>query len=184
MKTRHLSFFIIMIVNFTGCKQYCLDFPMPIVEMYSPYSKGKVLTFCNTQNDTLKTTITTISYYGDNSNTAYERNCKCACGSYYKFISNGDIEIKGEIGSGSFPGDSYFNHIHLVIELYLSPNENYLASITNENVENMLTTKNYAVFGDTVFLESPQSSLNITIIKGKGITEWTDGDGEVWKLME
>ena len=97
---------------------------------------------------------------------------------------NGDIDKKGEIGSGSFPGDSYFNHIHLVIELYLPPNENYLASITNENVENMLTTKNYAVFGDTVFLESPQSSLNITIIKGKGITEWTDGDGEVWKLME
>ncbi|HOF15764.1 MAG TPA: hypothetical protein PLF32_01045 [Bacteroidales bacterium] len=183
MKTRHLFFFIIIIFIFIGCKQHCLDFPTPIVEMYFPYSEGKILTFCNTQNDTLTTTITTISYYGDNSNTAYKRNCDCVCGSGYKFISNGDIEIKGNIESSSLPENSFFSFIHLDIELHLSPNENYLASIWNENVENMLTTKNYAVFGDTAFLENPQSSFNVTIIKNKGITEWMDGNGEIWKLI-
>ena len=185
MKTRHLFFFIIIIFIFIGCKQHCLDFPTPIVEMYFPYSEGKILTFCNTQNDTLTTTITTISYYGANSNTAYGRNCKCACGSFYKFISNGDIEIKGNIGAMSFPENSFFSCIRFNIELYLSSNENYLADITigNKNVENMLTTKNYAVFGDTAFLENSKSSFNVTIIKNKGITEWTDGNGEIWKLI-
>ena len=102
--------------------------------------------------------------------------CKCYCEYIYDFALNGDIQLNGSITGLANPNNSHYFTISLSIEIKYNDFGNYY--IESKDIEG----NNYDVFGDTILLYDDQKCA--TIIKGKGIKEWTDGDGEVWKLIE
>jgi hypothetical protein len=172
MKTANLFFFIIIIFVFVGCKQSCPD-DSPIDVRYFPYEEGTILSFRNTQGDTLFTTVQNVMQSKDKN---IPWGSKGLCSADYLFSSSGKVQLNGSFDALANPGDSHFHTIFLSVEILYNNFTNYY------NEKNFIEGNNYNVFEDTVLLYDDQQS--VTIIKGKGITEWTDGDGEVWKLME
>ena len=179
MKTANLFFFIIIIFLFVGCKQSCPDFPVQLIEIYIPYKDGERILFKNSQNDTLSTIIVNTNYSGDAFNTSVSRNCKCDCEATYEFVAKDEFNINGKFTVISLPGQLYHDYVSFNITVL---SNSFFIKRNDKNIVNMFSENNYAIFGDTIVLEHEQNT--VTIIKGKGITEWTDGDGEVWKLME
>lgn len=171
MKTKHIIFLFIIIVFF-GCRRSCPD-DFPIDVRYFPYSEGSKISFWNTHGDTL---IATVQYISNKKDKHIPLGCKCYCEYIYDFALNGDIQLNGSITGLANPNNSHYFTISLSIEIKYNDFGNYY--IESKDIEG----NNYDVFGDTILLYDDQKCA--TIIKGKGIKEWTDGDGEVWKLIE
>lgn len=171
MKTKYLFIIILLGVICNACERM-LDypaFPDKLAQNYFPYTNGTILTFYNTKNDTLELTIN--NWY---ESEAYSVSAKWDCGSGSAFSFNAT-------------NDLYRFYVFIGIDNTYAQMSITIGSLAAGKMirgENIYKTKNYEIFGDKVFLESGYSCPNATVIKGKGITEWTDGDGEVWKLIE
>lgn len=172
MKTK-ISLLIVLLSIMSYACQRMLDFPAfpdELAQNYFPYTNGTVLHFYNTENDTLEFTINNLC-----KSEAYStpKNCDCQIDPYFSF--NATNNICGFSLMVSINGKQWKN-----VQIGVTIGSSYISKVIKE--ANIFITKNYEIFGDKVFLEN--NSINVTIIKGKGITEWTDGDGEVWKLIE
>ncbi|MDD2622078.1 MAG: hypothetical protein WC142_01820 [Bacteroidales bacterium] len=171
MKSKHIIF-LFMILVFFGYSRSCPnDFPIDV--RYFPYEEETILSFRNAQGDTLSTTTQNIMQSKDKN---IPWGSKSLCTANYSFSPIGKVQINGSLNALANPDDSHYHTILLSIDILYNNFTNYY------NKEKIIEGNNYNVFGDTILLYDDQQS--VTIIKGKGITEWTDGDGEVWKLIE
>ena len=171
MKSKHIIFLFIILVFF-GCSRSCPD-DFPIDMRYFPYSQGTILSFRNTQGDTLVAVVQDVI---TTKNKKISWDSKALCIVNYGFSSSGKVRINGGLNATASPDAIHYHSIHLLIEIIYNNCSYHLSKW--ETIEG----DNYNVFDDTILLNDDQHS--VTIIKGKGITEWTDENGEVWKLME
>ncbi|HPX58932.1 MAG TPA: hypothetical protein PLL02_00710 [Bacteroidales bacterium] len=171
MKTRHLFFFIIIIFVFAGCTHRCPD-DFPINVRYFPYKKGNILSFHNTQGDTVSSTVQKVM---QNKNKNVPWGSKGLCFADYFFSSSGEVQLNGNFNAFAYSGNSHFSTISLSVDI--SYNKFTIFFDRYFSFEG----NNYNIFGDTILLSDGQES--ITIVKNKGITEWANGKGEVWKLI-
>jgi hypothetical protein len=164
------------------CKIDCPAFPPELARYYFPYVEGSVLSFHNEQNDTL---VLSIQNTNITKEFSFTRNCKCECGALFSFQTNNANQYNIEIGGGISIGGNrdYSKDIYTGMRCYIhKSNISSDGFYIENNTIDPFTTEDYAIFGDTLIMENNQQKL--TIIKGKGITEWTTQDGEVWRLIE
>ena len=185
---------IIIIVLFSvlsiGCKKtHCPAFPADL--NYFPYTKGQVLKFINSQQETHSFIINGA---GNSGSWSFEWNCKCECdvSSTFEMLSNPD-----SVGENYFPSILGFINIYgeegdpiseigmnFVFSSYIYNSEGL--SKTLEIVKPVPLTEVSKYIDDIIAIENENNKIitKIVIVKGKGLVSYTTADGEEWKLVE
>ena len=171
MKSKILILCSLLTILFTmfACGRHCNGFPIELTN-YLPYKHGQIINFVNEHNDTLSVQV------ADNWKTKpYEikLGCKCECVANYGFnlsvILNVDycqsIRCSIELLENNYP------HLFLT---FFPISSNIIIGITEET--------------DTISVLNQDASVaisNIEIVRGKGITSFTDKNLNcTWQLSE
>jgi len=171
----------------TSCgKTHCPAFPEHLVD-YFPYNKGDSLLFTNQHNDSVLFIISTI---GKTQAHSFEKRCDCACDP--PIFSFGASKLKQELGiEGTISLSGYPTKPHIIFTISNNywdsdfvPFDSKLTFI-EESGKDPFNPQNGALFGDTVIIEdNSQLVSRVTVIKGKGITEFYDQKYDLqWKII-
>ena len=173
MKTAKTLLIIIIATSFTSCGElHCPAFPKEVRDCYFPYSAGELLTFTNSQNDTLEIKINN-TYLSDNS-YSYPRNCDCWCGADARFdtetTTNFSLNINGSIHLSTESDRAQTRVYYLLCEF------SHRDEFATEKYHFTGKEKEPAIFGDTIFLEKQEYNRigSVKIVKNKGIVEFWD----------
>jgi hypothetical protein len=162
---------ILLIISLVSCKEtYCPAFPTHLIDYY-PYSKGDVLLFKNSNNDTL--TLIVINDWASD-NYSFDWNCKCSCGAEAGFdtdmSSDFSLRISGNINIAE-------NNIEFISNFYDSITNNDIFSYYQEGI-NPFSKEQISTLSDTILIEKqPFHRIGkVKIVKGKGIVEFWDNE--------
>ena len=167
---------IIIAIGFTSCIEiHCPAFPKELKDLYFPYSTGEVLTFTNSNNDTLEVKIEN-SWTSDSH--SFSSNCDCACSASAQFdtetANKFSLKIRGSINYSISRDKIKKRNYYLECEFQFS----YLGSDSFATEQYNFTgeKKETAIFGDTIFIEKQECYRigSVKIVKNKGIVEFWD----------
>jgi len=172
MKSKRLILCSLLAILFAmfACSEHCNGFPNELTD-YLPYSQGQIINFVNEHNDTLSVQV------ADNWKTKpYEikLGCKCICEAFYEF----NFSVIGNYMFGYQSINCFMDATRILYDGLLSFYISFYP-INNIDIYTMELT-------DTINGVNQSGDIsNIEIIRGKGITSFSDKNLNcTWKLSE
>jgi len=167
-------------------KKDCSGFPEHLADYY-PYKAGETLSFVNQHDDTVSFRVGGVDM---TMNHSIEKCGKCACeppAFYFGATeSNQESGFEGTISLWGYPANPCITF--KISNNYWNPDFEYSSILifVKETEKDPLDTKNNALFGETVIIEDENQQVSkVTIIKGKGVTEFYDQKHDFhWKNIK